>query len=787
MARSYPQTDQIVNEAALTEFGTAARAELDDILVAVDTKARVPAKLSFTSLVLNVGNTKVEVGPDGKYSGYAPLSGVSLDGLSGTFDFATGTGTGDVQTETLPSMTANYYVLVGVEIRSDQKIYVVFGSEAAAAANAGLPAFLSGSIPVGVVLMQAGVTGGQGDWITPTDLAGVTQFGAGAGGGSGGGSVAETVSLVSHGFVVGDCLHRQGGSWLKASATQLTTLADGVVSRVIDSDTFEFSFQGKISGLSGLNSGTVYFLDRATSGAVTSSPNDLGIKQPIYAAISTTEAYIMLQHPFAAQFNHVHSRMAAGQIAAVPTANNLELFGGVIDLSDGSAIMVGAATAENDIQNLTVDVSSLSLSGSTVYYLYIDREQLSDQAMSDTGRTLKQASALSDLAFLSTAPDATNPFRYVYLGIIGTDSGGNLQYPGNDTYSAGPVKMLNGGVYSSVERYNTTVNTANTHVLAHGLTGEPQFVQLYYYDGTDKSALTPTHVIAVDSTNVEISTAGLTFGSGEYVEVQAAYIPSVANQVIANTTQFTSEWYQNTSTTTIPHGLTDMNDVQSIAVVEWDVTADERRWVTPTSLVTKWDDTNLYLDWTGFSPSATLQYRVIAGGSVLPQSYPINYGGYTKFVGFGPGSYATLTAAIAAAAPGDSILINKSYSISSAEVVDVDDVKIEFMPGVKITVTGGTEALQVTASEVHIIRPKYEVDFSGTLTSCIEVSGDDCTIFKAKVEANDAGVTVTNAYHLASGADRNYLDGSLVATAGTITNAIVDDSGEDGNDWSIRA
>jgi hypothetical protein len=80
-------------------------------------------------------------------------------------------------------------------------------------------------------------------------------------------------------------------------------------------------------------------------------------------------------------------------------------------------------------------------------------------------------------------------------------------------------------------------------------------------------------------------------------------------------------------------------------------------------LVLNFDGTNFYVDWSGFSPTATLQYQIIAGGSALPQSLPSMLGGYTRYVGFGPGSYPSLTAALVGAAAGESILVNGGYSM----------------------------------------------------------------------------------------------------------------------------
>jgi len=266
------------------------------------------------------------------------------------------------------------------------------------------------------------------------------------------------------------------------------------------------------------------------------------------------------------------------------------------------------------------------------------------------------------------------------------------------------------------------------------------------------------------------------------MEVKLVYIPEHTNHLAVSTHTFKSQWFEDTSTTTVAHNLSDREDVVGYVVQEWNTTTDQRRNIAANSLVVNYDDTNIYLDWTGFTPSSTLKYRIITGGVAIPQSIPSYVGGFTKFVGVGPGSYATLADAIADSEPGDSILVSKSYSISAAEVVNINNIDIQFMPGVEITVTGGSKALDITASRVHVTRPSYKINFAGTLAAAIEISGSECEIERARVEADNAGLTVTAAYNLTG--NLNYLAGMAVATQGTITGTIAN-TGTD-NDTSVR-
>lgn len=111
----------------------------------------------------------------------------------------------------------------------------------------------------------------------------------------GGGGTTDRVTQVGHSFVVGDVLYLNGSTYAKAKADAANTAeVVGMVSRVIDSDTFEITLSGEVSGLSGLTVGEVYFLSAATAGAVSSTePSVVGqVSLPVGVANSTTSMYV---------------------------------------------------------------------------------------------------------------------------------------------------------------------------------------------------------------------------------------------------------------------------------------------------------------------------------------------------------------------------------------------------------------------------------------------------------------------------------------------------------------
>jgi hypothetical protein len=114
----------------------------------------------------------------------------------------------------------------------------------------------------------------------------------------GGGGTIDRVTQASHGFVLGDILYLNGSTYTKAIATAANTAeVVGMVSRVIDSSTFEFTISGEVTGLSSLTAGAVYFLSDTTAGTMsTTEPSTIGyVSQPLGVASSTSSFYVTLK------------------------------------------------------------------------------------------------------------------------------------------------------------------------------------------------------------------------------------------------------------------------------------------------------------------------------------------------------------------------------------------------------------------------------------------------------------------------------------------------------------
>lgn len=111
----------------------------------------------------------------------------------------------------------------------------------------------------------------------------------------GAGGTVDRINQTAHGFSVGEALYHTGSAYARGLANAANTSEIvGLVSRVIDANTFELTLEGKVTGLSGLTAGEVYFLSPTVSGGITiTEPTVLGhVSLPIGVAISSTVFYV---------------------------------------------------------------------------------------------------------------------------------------------------------------------------------------------------------------------------------------------------------------------------------------------------------------------------------------------------------------------------------------------------------------------------------------------------------------------------------------------------------------
>jgi hypothetical protein len=135
----------------------------------------------------------------------------------------------------------------------------------------------------------------DGDMYYNTALQAFRGYSNGAWGSLGGGSTIARVTQASHAFTVGQLLYLNGSTYTLAIATSAAAAeVVGMVSKVIDANTFEMTTSGVVTGLTGLTAGEAYFLSASVAGGYTiTEPSTLGeVSVPIGVAGSTTTMYV---------------------------------------------------------------------------------------------------------------------------------------------------------------------------------------------------------------------------------------------------------------------------------------------------------------------------------------------------------------------------------------------------------------------------------------------------------------------------------------------------------------
>lgn len=276
--------------------------------------------------------------------------------------------------------------------------------------------------------------------------------------------------------------------------------------------------------------------------------------------------------------------------------------------------------------NVDIDLASIlaSPAATTLYWLCIDLNTMTEAALTDNGQVVMKVYQASQFVLLARDLHDINTDRFIPVGTCLT-VGANWT---NVVVKTIPPRFNSplGAMINAIQTYVGTISSAAaSNVLPHGLGIEPQIVLAFFNDASTgkKSALDLSSMLVTKgATNIEINTAMLTFDTSDMVEIQAFAVPKAANGFLSSNTQFKSDWFTGTGTTTVAHGLVDMDEIASYEVQEWDVTNNKRRNISRDALVVNFNATNFYLNWAGITPSATMKYRVVTGGTALPTAVP---------------------------------------------------------------------------------------------------------------------------------------------------------------------
>jgi len=655
---------QTVSADSLNQLTTAAGAQLDNLLRSIDSNETPPLKLSVTGTnkIIDIGSIFI-TNPETLKNRTIPVITTDLPSFSGGTITAPATGAGTITVSPgnnlVIAMTANQYLKVGINLDAAGDISLTQGIADSTLSSASAPRGISNTFGIGYFVLRTDSSNDLAN-IQPSDIYQYT--GGGGSGASGGGAInlldnfdfegtneaaipSDWVASSAEISIIATSTDPlRGARSGRIAATSSVTLADYVAVPF----TLPNAYKSRSMGLqfeyeagAGYDVGDAYVVIRDVVAAVDIYPNTSWIQGGVGRFYETWTASNNTSYEL-----RIYSRVAASawvlkiddivvnaekkdEVFAVTSfsATGCSLKGGYRLLDDKRVLASGSGTTK---ATLGVDIvvnlgtvlaaSSLSFVADKRYALAIDLATIiSPTLMTDIKREVLAWEQSNLRMFVDTLPAAIDPRRYVILNEIYVPAGAGSWEMAEATHISG-VHDTMAAYFPYVERYTTTITTelAATNY-PHGLSAEPQMVQLYYYDGSTKIGLDlSAHLVNKDGTNLSISTLGLTFGGGRYVEAHAHYTPTIPNVAVAQKT-YTSPWMASASPATLTHGLNDMEDIRGISVIERDMVTGRRRIIDPSILVENFDATTIYLEWTGVPFTSgggnALEYRVVAGNS----------------------------------------------------------------------------------------------------------------------------------------------------------------------------
>ena len=197
----YILLNEILDTVARPKFGSVANEELDNETTLHHDKHDFPLDTSLTGDVITIeAATKQKLesdSADGTQNAYkwrtALIGNLEIDPAESSIDLSDGSVTGDFDSPaTSFSMTASYYIQMGIELRTDGKYYIVWGDEGVSAGVATPPTFSGSGVlkQILIVKLQDNGSGGVWNFNTPSksDIEIIKIDGSLGGGGGGAGS-----------------------------------------------------------------------------------------------------------------------------------------------------------------------------------------------------------------------------------------------------------------------------------------------------------------------------------------------------------------------------------------------------------------------------------------------------------------------------------------------------------------------------------------------------------------------------------------------------------------------
>ena len=118
------------------------------------------------------------------------------------------------------------------------------------------------------------------------------------------GAITRTVTQPGHGLAAGNAVYFNGTKYIKARANAEATLGMFIVS-LVEGESFTIIQCGFIEGLSGLTSGSIYYVSQSSAGALTATKPTSGLLNPLMLAISTTQGFVFPWFAFYANIKSI--------------------------------------------------------------------------------------------------------------------------------------------------------------------------------------------------------------------------------------------------------------------------------------------------------------------------------------------------------------------------------------------------------------------------------------------------------------------------------------------------
>jgi len=309
-------------------------------------------------------------------------------------------------------------------------------------------------------------------------------------------------------------------------------------------------------------------------------------------------------------------------------------------LPDNRILISGNVTTDVPV-NVEVDLTNLiaTPADATLYWLCVDITKIgAESVLSDNGLKVHTIYQEDQFVLLDKDIDEINKQRYIPLGSIltvGTTWAGGI-------YKTAPTKKHDylSSYFSYLEEKLDSHSSASTKTTTYTFNAIPQLIFLTFWtESGDITTPLPASSFVTDITSsaIDFDFSGLTFTGNDRVDIALYFVPKISNAVVDMSRSYKSDWI-STTPASLTHDLDDKMDIVGLVLQEWDLTVGTSgriKNLDPREVVVDWDDDNIYLDWTGKTPSVTLQYRIVSGPTALPFAKPINDGNIFLFDGSG--------------------------------------------------------------------------------------------------------------------------------------------------------